>query len=179
MSRHVMSDAPTATDAPPAEMRTAPSWSRHITVIALAISLVAVGLAAWSLVRSLPETTAGPPAATDQQTADARIRACAASNTVATAVSFQTHADPGSDPAAMQALAANSRLSMTAGSSYLLSRLDPATPPALATEIRSFADNLQAIAVHAMAGVNNDDKAQAARLRDSQVAVTKVSELCK
>lgn len=54
----------------------------------------------------------------------------------------------------------NARLSMAAGGSYLLARLDPATPAPVAAAIRSFADNLQDIAMNALAGVSNDDPAQ-------------------
>jgi len=147
-----------------------------VTLIALAIALVAVALGAWSLLRPLKAGNTAPPV-TDQQIADAKARACTASNTVGTAVSLQTHADLGGDPAAMQAVAANARLSMAAGGSYLLARLDPATPPALAAEIRSFADGLQDIVIHTMAGVSNDDPAQAARLNDGQAASTLRTEM--
>jgi hypothetical protein len=68
---------------------------------------------------------------------------------------------------------------MATADSYLLARLDPATPPPLAAEIRSFADNLQDIVIHTMAGVSNDDPAQAARLRDGLAAAARITDLCK
>jgi len=107
------------------------------------------------------------------------MHTCADFTTVHTAVSLQTHADLGTDPVAVQAVAANARLSMAAGGSYLLSRLDPATPRDLATAVRSFANNLQDIAVNAMAGVPNEDPAQAARLQDAQAGNDRIANLCK
>jgi hypothetical protein len=148
-----------------------------VPVVALAIALIAVAIAAWALLRPPPASTT--PQATSQQTAEAKTRACSAYTTVSTAVSLQTHADLGSDPVAVQAVAANARLSMAAGGSYLLARLDPATPPDLAAAMRSFADDLQDIAMNALAGVSNDDPAQAARLHDGEVTRARVADLCK
>lgn len=121
----------------------------------------------------------GELTATAQQTADAKARVRTAFNTVRIAVSLQTHADGGSDPVAVNAVAANARLSMAAGGAYLLGRLDAATPPPLAAAVRSFAEDLQDIAMNALAGVSNDDPAQAARLRHAEAASARVAELCK
>jgi len=151
--------------------------SRRVAAITLAIALIAVALGAWSLLRPLNASTTAPPA-TGQQIAAAKARACTASNTVGTAVSLQTHADLGNDPVAVQAVASNARLSMAAGSSYLLAHLDPATPPPLAAAIHSFSDNLQEVAMNTLAGVSNDDLAQASRLRDAQAASAQIAELC-
>jgi hypothetical protein len=96
---------------PPAPRPGPAGSSRWVAVIALAIALVAVALAGWSLLRPLKASTTAAPA-TDQQIADAKTRACTAATTAETAVSRQTHADLGRDPAAMQAVAANARLSM-------------------------------------------------------------------
>jgi hypothetical protein len=152
--------------------------SRWIAVIALAIALVAIALAAWPLLHPLKANITAPPA-TDQQVADAKARACTAFNTVRSAVSLQTHVDPGGDPAAVQAVAANARLAMAAGGSYLLARLDLATPPPVAAAIRSFADDLQDIAMNTLAGATNDDPAQAARLRDVEAVSAQTADLCK
>ncbi|MDT5093355.1 MAG: hypothetical protein QOH60_2718 [Mycobacterium sp.] len=148
-----------------------------MAAIAMAIAAVGVALAAWSLLRPT-SNTAGPPA-TDKQIADAKARACAASDTVRAAVSLQTHADLGGDPATKLAVAANARLSMAAGGSYLLGRLDAATPVPLSTEIRLFADDLQDISIHTLAGISNDEPAQAARLRDGQAAAERIAALCR
>jgi hypothetical protein len=114
-----------------------------------------------------------------QQAADAKARVCAAFDTVCKAVSLQTHADGGTDPVAVTAVAANARLAMAAGGAYLQSRIDPATPPALAAAVRSFAELLEDVAMNSLAGVANENPAQAARLRRVEVARAQVAELCQ
>jgi hypothetical protein len=148
-----------------------------VAVIALALALIAIAIGAWSLLRPQKARSAGP--VTGQQMADAKARACNAFTTVHSAVALQSHADPGSDPVAGEAAAANARLAMVAGGSYLLAHLDPATPPALAAAIGSFANDLQDIAMTALAGVSNDDPAQAARLRDGEAASARTAQLCQ
>jgi hypothetical protein len=165
----------TAQVAPPGPPRL---W-RWVVVVALAFALIATALAAWSLLRPARTTTAPvteQPAFTDQQVADAKTRVCTAYNIVATAVALQTHADAGNEP---QAAAANARVSTTGGSAYLLAHLDPATPPPLTAEIRSLAGLLQDIALNQMAGVPNDDAAQAARYNDADAAEKRIVELCR
>ena len=160
--------------SPPSAPRVLPRW---IAPAALVIALIAVAIAVWALLR--PAATSTTPAATSQQTADAKGRACSAYTTVSTAVSLQTHADLGSDPVAVQAVAANARLAMAVGGFYLLAHVDPATPADLAAAMRSFADSLQDITVNALAGVPNIDPAQAARLRGGEAAAAQVENLCK
>jgi hypothetical protein len=153
--------------------------SGWIAPIALVVAVIATAVAVWAVLRPPPPTGSTTPAPTSQQSADAKARACKAYRTVTTAVSLQTHAELGPDPTAVQAVAANARLSMAAGASYLLARTDPATPQDLAAAIRSFADNLQDISVNALAGVCNDDPAPAARLHDGEATSTRIAGLCK
>jgi hypothetical protein len=141
------------------------------------IALIAVTVAAWTLLRPPPARSPAP--ASGQQIATAKARACGAYTTVSTAVSLQTHAYLGSDPVAVQAVAASARLAMAASGADLLAHLDPATPPDLAAAVRSFADGLQDIAMNALAGLSSDDPAQAARLRDAEAASARVADLCK
>lgn len=147
-----------------------------VLLIALALSLIAIAFSAWAWLHPHGERT---NAVTDQQAADAKTRACSAFNLVRNAVSLQTHTDPGSDPIAVQAAAANARVALVGGATYLLANLDPATPPELAASIRSFADQLQGLAMNAMAGVPGGDPAQAARLRDEESTSTRLAESCK
>ena len=148
--------------------------ARWVPAVALAVAVLAVALAAWSLVRPAQAGTA--PSTTNA--ADAEARACAAYTTVSGAVSLQTHANLGPDPIAVQAVAANARLAMAAGSSYLLANLDPNTPGPVADAVRSLADNLQGVAIYALNGVANNDPDQTARLNAAQADSTKLSELC-
>jgi hypothetical protein len=177
-------DPPSRVDAAHAtpKMSAAPTlgqqtWPRAVAVAALGLSLVASGLAGWSLLRPMNAGTAAP--SSERQLADAETQACRAARTVASAVSLQTHADLGADPVAVQAVAANARLSLAAGGPYLLAHLDSATPQPLAGAIRSFALNLQEIAMNTLAGVPNDDPTQAARLGDAQKSSAQIGDLCK
>jgi hypothetical protein len=153
------------------------TWPRGVAAAALGLALVATGLAGWSLMRPVGTGTAAP--SSQQQIGDAKTQACRAMSTVGSAVSLQTHADLGADPVAVQAVAANARLSMAAGGTYLLAHLDSATSQPLAGAIRSFAVNLQEIAMNTMAGLPNDDPAQAVRLGDAQKSSAHIADLCK
>ena len=157
-------------------------FRKWIAPAALVIALVGTGLATWSLLRPTPEpqiVAVATPAATPEQITDAKVKVCNAFNTVRTAVQLQTHGDLGPDPIAQQAVAANARLAILGGGSYLLAQLDPAAPPDLADAARSFAGSLQAIAMNTLAGVANDDPTQAGRLRDGEADNNKVADLCK
>jgi hypothetical protein len=98
---------------------------------------------------------------------------------VSTAVTLQTHGEAGPEPAGVQAVAANARLAMAGGATYLLARTGPGTPKDLSDAIHSFAASLQDIAMNALAGVGNEDASQAARLRDAEATNTRIAELCK
>ena len=74
---------------------------------ALVIALIAVALAVWALLKPAPEQTTSATT-TSQQSGDPKARACSAYNTVGAVVSLQTHNNPGTDPALIQAVAANS-----------------------------------------------------------------------
>ena len=152
-----------------------PKLSRWVAVIASAVAAIAIAMAGWSLLHPLRASNT----ATDPQVTDAAARACAAYNTVRSAVSLQTHGDLGPDPVAKQAVAANARLAMATGSSYLLAQLDPNTPGPVAEAVRSFADHLQGVAIFSLNGVSNDDPAQAARLNAAQEDSSKLADLCK
>jgi hypothetical protein len=91
-------------------------------------------------------------------------------------VSLQSHADPGAE---VQGVAANARLAMSGGATYLLAHLNPGTPTDLADAIRSFATGLQDISMNALAGVANTDPAQADRLRNAENVNTRIGDLCK
>jgi hypothetical protein len=146
-------------------------------VIAVVLAVIAIGIAVSALLRPPPATAPAAPSA--QQVADAKTRACNPFTTVCSAVALQTRADLGPDPVAVQAVAANARLSMAAGASYLLAHLDPPAPAPLAAAIRGFADDLRDIAMNALAGVGNDNPAQAARLGEGETHSSQIADLCK
>ena len=131
-----------------------------MALLALIVALTAIGVAAWAMVMAWPKA-----ADTSQSSAESKVKACAAFDTVGKAVQLQTHADLGPDPIAQTAVASNARLSLIPGGEYLLSRLDDQTPPELAEAVRSFANNLDDTGMNALAGATNEDPQQEHRPR--------------
>ena len=123
--------------------------------------------------------TPGEAAVNAQQSDDAKASVCVAFDMVRKAVSVQTNADLGPDPVAKEAVAANARLATLGGGEYLLSRVDPATPPELADAVRSFANNLGDIGMNQLVGVPNTDPTVAARLSEAQAASQQIADICK
>lgn len=149
-----------------------------LTIISLVVAFAALGVAAWSLYRSNPANTDY----TAEQTADAKAKACAAVEVVRRGVSLNTNLMPAggaADITGAQAVAANARVSLNDGGQYLIARLDPATPEALAAKVREFADDLMDIGANSTAGVTNDDPAQAQRLKNADDVNASLEDLCK
>jgi hypothetical protein len=159
-----------------------PTPSRWVAPAALLIAVIAIGVAIWALVRTPGEAVVNAqqaPAGNAQGSDDAKARVCVAFDTVRKAVSLQTNADLGPDPVAKEAVAANARLATLGGGEYLLSRLDPATPPEVADPVRSFANNLQDIGMNQLVGMPNTDPAVADRLSEAQAASQQIADMCK
>ncbi len=146
---------PEGVDADSASTSTAP---RRIALAASIVAVAAAAVAGWALMRpaggdrevaaSAYETVVDPTPVDD-----AKGRLCEAFDVVRDAVAVQTNTDPGPDPVAKQAVAANARLATVGGGGYLLARLSPAIAPELATAVRSFADDLQEVGMYQLAGV--------------------------
>jgi len=158
---------------------------RWLTAAALVAALAALGVGLWVLLRgplteeSTASTTsnpAPPPGPSPQQVADAKAKACGAYNMVFTAVNGRANADMGSEP---EAASANARLAASFGSSYLLERLDFATPPPLADAIRTYAANIDEAAMNSLAGMGVDDPAQARRINEWGPLNDQITGLCK
>jgi hypothetical protein len=173
------SDATSAEQAPQREVsRTAvqiepQGLSRWAAPAALVIAVVAVALAIWALVGA-SSNNSGTALGGDPKT-----RVCTAFGTVSKAVPLQTHTDLGPDPVAQAAVAGNARLALFGGGQYLLNSVDSATPSNLADPVRAFANSLQDVAMHALAGEVNSDAAQAARLMEADATRKQIVELCK
>ena len=158
------------------QLKTSPD--RGLLVVGI-IALTAIGLAAWALLRPAPGSD---PDYSDAQRADAKSKTCAAFDVVRRGVKLNTSIKPPGGPedlAGNLAVVANARLAAYAGGLYLLDRLEPATPPELADEVRGFATVLTDIGAAATAGAGDSDPDQAARLKDADAAATKLGELCK
>jgi hypothetical protein len=139
--------------------------------------MVAVALAVWALASKPSEAPAGAAAATGE--GDSKTSVCTTFDTVTKAVAIQTHNDLGPDPIPQAAVAGNARLALFGGGQYLLTSLQPDTPGDLADSVRSFANNLQAVGMNALAGVTNADPDQAARLANAEQDRKKIADLCK
>jgi hypothetical protein len=149
-----------------------------VALVALVVAVIAVGLAVWPIFRVSEPSNASVSKPSADQISSAKAHACNVFKTVTTAVSLQTHADPGTDAAMQQAVAANSRLAMFGGGAYLTASLDPATPQDINTEMRAFATQLQSVSMNALAGMDNDAPDQAALLKAAQASTDRIQKFC-
>lgn len=168
---------------PPSEHSEGPPRSKNgLAIVAVVLALVAVGLSAWAAFgpdRKSAGVTYGPT-----QQSEAKTAVCAAAELVRKGVTLNTNLQsPGGggpgDVTGALAVAANARLSLSDGGSYLLARIDPATPTDVAGAVRKFANTLLDIGAAATAGMPNSDPEQAARLRAADTANTEITRLCK
>lgn len=111
---------------------------RVIALVALAIAViaVAVAIAAWIV--------PGRNHFSSQDSAQAKTRVCSAFTTVTSAVAKGTPNPRPDDPGAVLAVAANVRLAMIGGSSYLSETVaaEPAAPADLTKAVNSLANTL-------------------------------------
>jgi hypothetical protein len=164
---------------PPAASR---GSSRGLTFLALALAIVASGLAIVGWFRpspSPPPTQASTPTYTEQQISDAKTRACAAFEVVQKGATIQTNPSPTDDPGLANAQAAHAQLSLVAGGWYLSNHVDSATPASVRDEIRKLSGTMLDIGANALAGAKNSDPSQAALIEDANQGVDRIKELCK
>ena len=171
---------PDLPSAPAPVARSGPAaW---IAPLALVISLLAAGAAGWALFK--PVST---PSATDagaSTVADPKGEVCSAFKIVSTAVTRYTNVTLPDNlgparPGTQEAIAANARLAMTGGSTYLLRNLAPNTPPELADNVRSFAGTLDTIGMKLLTGIPNDNPELVTSLQSAETSNKKIAELCK
>ncbi len=156
--------------------------SRWPTFLALALALVASGLAIVGWFR--PSPAAPPPRSTgptftDQQISDARSHACTAFELVNKGVRLETNGQLGSDPAMELAQGTNARLTTISSGWYLKARLEPAAPTDLAAAIRHLSDVLLDLGANYLAAAKDDQPSQAALKSEGNAAFDRVTELCK
>lgn len=167
------------------------SKSSIVSVLALVVALVAVGLAAWALTREPKSSESAQAEQTPSSTAsvfsgdvtsDPKGSICQAFNLVRVGVQANTNLKPPGGPEDVTgalAVAANARLSLSEGGAYMLSRLEPDTPQDLTDAVRKFANQLMDIGARSIAGIPNSDPDQAARLKDADASSAAVANLCK
>jgi hypothetical protein len=147
-----------------------------------ALSVVAVALSAWALLRPAPKASeATAPPYSDVPAPEAKTQICAAFNTVRQGVARNTNMQaPGGegDIAGTLGVAANARISLFDGGQYLLARLAPSTPTELADAIRAFGNGLLDIGAATTAGAQNTDPDQAKRLADADALSKRIDQLC-
>lgn len=162
---------------------------RWLGLAALLLALVALAIAVINVVRpdwtarfdKAPVTTSAPSGPSEQEMAAAKTKACDAYNLVGGAVTLRTSVDlgPAPAPADVGLVEANARQTFASGSEYLLAHLDSATPPQLADAVNRFSTALRDITINSLAGINNDDPAQAARLQSLVDINGQINESCK
>jgi hypothetical protein len=140
------------------------------------IAVAALALSGWTWWQGRSAPSYSP----EQQTA-AREGICRAFMSVRDGVATNTHLQaPGGDGDVTGSLAAaaNARGALMDGGQYLLTRLEPATPPDLADAVRRFADGLLDFGAAATAGAPNSDPDQTARQRDLDAMSGSLNQMC-
>jgi hypothetical protein len=119
--------------------------------LAIALIAVVVAVAAWL------RPAHGGGSYSDQQSAQAKANVCAAVGPVHKAVWAGTPNPHPGDPVAQLSVAANVRLAMLGGGSYLRETLaaEPATPADLAKAVTSMATTLQQMGINYLARTGN------------------------
>jgi hypothetical protein len=170
---------------PPWPPAGAPRQSRRWLTVAwlVAITLVA-GVAIVGWLRPLPghkPSTSQTPTYTDKQIAEAKANVCAAFEKVHNAVDI-AHSHVGStDYNTQLTAAALTNLALDAGSRYLLTKLseEQATPPDLATAVRSEANAEQEALIGYLNGLSASDPQMQPAVNASNEATATVRRLCK
>jgi hypothetical protein len=159
-----------------------------LAAVALVVALAALGATLWVQYRvhwtgflttsatTSSTTSATPTGPNPEQVADAKAKACAAFDLAGKAVNVTESPSPGAEPAAATV---NARLALAQASTYLLQRIDPATPPSLADAIRVYAADVADLTTSLLAGIGTDDPAQAARIKDLGALNDQITDMCK
>jgi hypothetical protein len=158
--------------------------SQWPTFLALALALVASGLAIVGWFRPSPPPTAPPSKTltyTEQQVSDAKARACTALDLVhkGTMLHAGTNVGQSSDPALAEAQGADARLAIISGAWYLRDHLDAATPAELAAAIKGLTQVMLDLGANYLADARNDDPAQSALIKEGNSGFDHALELCK
>jgi hypothetical protein len=157
--------------------------SNAIPIAALIVAIAALAVGGYALFKGMSGSEDSESAETfdTAQQDEAKKNVCAAFETIRRGVVGNTNATAPGGPEDITggiAVAANARLSLLGGGQYLLDRLEPATPEALATDVRDFANKLMDIGATSIGGVPTSDPEQATRLTDAQTMSTNISTQC-
>lgn len=167
---------PTAPRVPVPATRSSPRW---IAPVALMLSLLAIGAAGWSLFKPAPGTDPRPVIFTAAAVDDPKAAACEAAALVTNGVTRQSQMNLGPEPAALETVAANTRLAMAGGAAYLRDTVPSNTPVELADPIAYLATQLQDAAQHFFVGQTSSDPEQAARLNAAGETTKMIAGICE
>jgi hypothetical protein len=168
--------SPWPPQSPPPQKRPS-GW---LAIAALAVALLATGVAIASWLRPIPTAKSAPsPAYSSQEVADAKSKVCAAFTKANNAVKAATARDKGSDYATQLASAVNVRQALLAGSQSLATTLSeaPAAPADIASNVRSLVDAYQALTVALIADATEAEKSPI--LHSGDEATSSLENLCK
>jgi hypothetical protein len=164
---------------PPAKAPVKPS--QRPLLLAAAIALVA-GALGGAAVAGLWRPASGASAKfSGQEVTDAKKDVCSAAALARQAVANNMHLknpDP-ENPVAQLAVAANARLSLTAGAAYVRGRLEanPATSQDLVNAARAMSSELEHLNLSYLVGQPNSDREQLGRDLDARIA--ELGKLCQ
>lgn len=152
--------------------------ARWAAYAAIALSVIAVILAALAYFHPSHDKASAP--AVDQQGGDAKANVCAAYNTVHQGVVTNTHmSNPNpNDPVGQLSIAANARLSLLGGGSYLKDRLAANTgaPADLTKTVDAMANTIQQLGVNYLAGASNE--VQDPLRHDLDNEISQLNQMC-
>jgi hypothetical protein len=155
--------------------------SQRPLILAAAIALVA-GALGGAVVAGLWRPSSGTSEKfSGREVADAKRDVCSAAALARQAVANNMHLknpDP-ENPVAQLAVAANARLSLTAGAAYVRGRLEanPATSQDLANAARAMATELEHLNLSYLVGQPNSDREQLGHDLDARIA--DLGKLCQ
>jgi hypothetical protein len=140
----------------------------------LAVVVVALGAVLWS-------RSSGGSSYSAQETTDAKTSLCKSSLLATRSVVRNTHLkNPAPDnPVGQLAVAANARLALAGGGSYLHDQLDahPAAPQDLSDSVEKLATTFESLGMSYMAGEGND--ARESLRKDLDTQIKEIDGLCK
>jgi hypothetical protein len=154
-----------------------PRWPAF-TAIATALVALVVGVVGWF--RPVPQNNqpAAKPTYTQQQTADAKAKVCAAFGKLDRAVGVLNALPSGSDELVA---AINTRQVFDVFSRYLLATLadEPATPADLATAVRAQASSLEEGVIDYQVGLTKSDPEMQPLVDANNATANTIRQLCK
>lgn len=151
------------------------SWwesPRAIAFVALAVAVIAVAAAIAAWLVPVPKHFSG------EQSARAKTNVCTTYAIVRNAVSKGTPNPRPDDPVAQTAVAANVRLAMIGGSSYIRETVavEPAAPADLTKAVSSLADTLDKLGFAYLLMADQNVKAPLLQTMGSQM--TQINQMC-